>query len=125
MSLDFEHFSILNFFKYELFQSENFHQKISLRTRLSTPGEPREGFPLREGFFKLGETRKGFSLARDLSREDVPNTVRNSAKDQAKGSARLFSLAGVFLPHEGNSVSATERTWALRPPQSHGRAYAW
>ena len=33
-------------------------RKFSLRTRLSTPGEPREGF------FKLGEPREGFSLAR-------------------------------------------------------------
>ena len=52
-------------------------------------------------------------------------------EDQAKGLGEDSSLAEVpsslagFLPLEASYVSATERTWALRPTQSHGRAYAW
>ena len=57
-------------------------QKISLRTRLSKPGEALQAW------------RGSSSLAR-------------------------------FLPDEASSVSAVERTWALHPPQSHGRASAW
>ena len=56
---------------------------------------------------------KGFSSARDLS----------SRGHQAKGSARPPASRG-FLLREASSVSATERTWALRPPQSRGRVSA-
>ena len=42
-------------------KAHNTLQEISLRTRLSKPGEPREGL------YKPGEPREGFSLARNLS----------------------------------------------------------
>ena len=83
-------------------------QKISLRTRLFKPGEPRQGFSPRRG---------------TSPREGIPDAALDPAKDQAKTLGEASGLAG-FLPHEASSVSAKERTWALRPPQSHGRGNA-
>ena len=92
-------------------RAHNTLQKILLRTRLSNPGEPREGFLPREGPL-------------------LERASRMLGEDQAKRLGEASSLAEVpsslagFLPLEASSVSATERTWALRPPQSHGRAKA-
>ena len=67
---------------------------------------------------------RGFFPSRGTSpREGSSGASFGSAKDQAKRLGEPSSLTG-FLPHEASSVSATERTWALRPPQSHGRAKA-
>ena len=103
-------------------------RKISLRTRLSKPGEPREGFPSRgtsprenikeaasdsakDGLFKPGEPREGFPLARDLSSRGHPMGVPlDSAKDQAKLREAPRPREG-FLPREAVSAPAAERTW--------------
>ena len=66
-------------------------RKISLRTRLSKPGE----------VFMLGETST-----------EIP-----SRGDHAKGLARPPATPRE-TSRQGRSVSSTERTWALRPLQS-------
>ena len=109
-------------------RAHNTLQKISLRTRHSKPGEPREGSPLARDLSSRGNQAlqawraswRVFPSARDLSsrgHQDIPPRIK------PKGSARPSASRG-FLPHEEGSVSATERTWVLRPPQSHGHAYA-
>src|SRR5680860_7084 len=76
-------------------------QKISLRTRLSKPGEALQAWRA---------SPRVFPSARDLS----------SRGHQAEGPARPPASRG-FLLREASSAPAEERTWALRPPQSHER----
>ena len=78
-------------------------QKISPKTRLSKPGEPREGFFPREG--PLLE-RASWMLGEDQAKRLGEASSLTEAHS---------SLAG-FLPLEASSVSATERTWPLSPP---------
>ena len=83
----------------------------------------------------LASLPKDFSSARDLSSprafQTQPTVLLRTRLSKPGERARRgfqprelgedFGLAG-FLPREASSVSATERTWALRPPQSDGSA---
>ena len=110
--------------------------QILLRTRLSKPGEPREG-PLLERASRMllqillrtrpskpGEPREGpFTGANAAKYWRTPAPPRETLSRGIKPQGLARASPG-FLPREASSVSATERTWALRPPQSHGRACA-
>ena len=82
-------------------------RRFSLRTRLSQPVEALQAWRRSSSLATLA---KGQPSARDLS----------SRGHRAKGSVRPPASQG-FLPHQASSISSTERTWALRSPQSHGR----
>ena len=77
------------------------------------PQHPSEDFTKDQALQAWRASPRVFPSARDLS----------SRGHRAKGSARPPASRG-FLPQQAGSVSSTERTWALRFPQSHGRAKA-
>ena len=104
--------------------SGNFAKDQALQAWRASPGlfPSARGLPSRGHFGchqgssqRLGEAS---SLAGFL-----PHQAKRLGEDRAKGSARHPASWG-FLPREASSVSVIERTWALRPPQSHGRGHA-
>ena len=94
---------------------------FSLRARLSKPGELREDFSPREGFFS---SPRVLSLGEGSPLDKAsPTPPAILLRTKLKGSARLFASRSA-LPREAISAPAAERTWALRHVQSDARAYA-
>ena len=65
-----------------------------------------------------------FPSARDLSSRGHHGCHLGFCQGPSRKARRGLPASRGFLPLEASSVSATERTWALRPPQSHGRTKA-
>ena len=108
-------------------RAHNTLQKISLRTKLSKPGEPREGFPSRgtsprEGtrLSKPGEPRGGFSPRRGISpREGISDATKTFRQGSSQRLGEASNLAVVPSPrsklclrdraHMGSAPSAESR----------------
>ena len=103
--------------------ASSFQWRVSAQWKPGYHGPACQGPQHSSKDFAKDQALQAWRASRGTSpREGILDATFDSAKDQAKRLGEASGLTG-FLPHEASSVSATERTWGLRPPQSHGRAY--